>query len=111
MGSTSAAELGLGWAVTQTNSRSSSTSVVAWRSRFWKAAWTKGTNRLVQMLDSQLEAMSGEANSELWTENAMHTSVEWERVRHLASELIAAMGWSASPPPFERGATYVGSDA
>ncbi len=71
----------------------------------------QGPNELVQMLDSQLEAMSGEANSELWTENAMHTSVEWERVRHLASELIVAMGWSASPPPVERGATYVGSDA
>jgi hypothetical protein len=67
--------------------------------------------QLIETLDSYLQSISGQVNAELWTEEAMRTSAEWERVRGLANEILAAMGWSTSPPPLDRGAIYIGSDA
>ena len=43
----------------------------------------------LQALDVQLDAMSGENNSKLWTAEALHHD-EWTRVRALAREALAA---------------------
>lgn len=65
----------------------------------------------VRALDRALEEMSGPARAELWHVAALDVAPEWTRLRELASQVIATMGWSSEPPPIDRGAIYVGSDA
>lgn len=59
-------------------------------------------------LDQYLESVSGsEANAENWTEDALHASPVWERIRDLARATLAAFGWNDQCPPSERGYVYV----
>jgi len=46
---------------------------------------------LVEQLDEMLGAMSGEANAELWTDDAIRQCREWERVRAKAQEILKSM--------------------
>jgi hypothetical protein len=64
----------------------------------------------VRALNDALDEMSGPAHAELWQIEALGRA-EWKHIRELARQLIRVMGWSASAPPVDRGATYVGSDA
>jgi hypothetical protein len=43
--------------------------------------------------------MSGEANRELWTDNALHSRPEWSEIRSLAQKTLAAFGWPVTIPP------------
>ena len=63
----------------------------------------------IAALDRKLESMSGPDHAELWTDDALRDSSEWEEVRDLAQLVIETSGWSMSPPPTDR-ALYVGPD-
>jgi hypothetical protein len=65
----------------------------------------------IRALDSRLSAMSGPDHAALWTDDALRDAPEWVEVRAAAQAVLQAMGWSSRPPPNERGAVYVGSDA
>ena len=68
------------------------------------------SRELLLQIDEALEQMSGVHQQEMWTDQALQTAAEWERVRALARELITQMNWSPKPPPLERN-LYVGPDA
>lgn len=53
----------------------------------------------VDALDAQLEEMSGPEHAEMWTDDALHTSVAWTRVRHLAASALRTMDWPNELPP------------
>lgn len=61
----------------------------------------------VDALDAQLEKMSGPERAEMWTDDALHNSAEWTRVRHLAALALRTMDWPMELPPQGR-AIYVG---
>lgn len=65
----------------------------------------------VQALNDALEQMSGPDHIALWETEALRCAPEWQRVRELARDVLRVMRWPATPPPFERGAIYVGPDA
>jgi hypothetical protein len=50
-------------------------------------------------LDNCLARMSGQANFQNWTMEALVDSVEWENVRNFAKQVLIVMNWSLSPPP------------
>jgi hypothetical protein len=52
---------------------------------------------LLNALDAYLDAMSGEGNEDLWTEEAIRRSREWEDVRQLARQALEAFGWECEP--------------
>lgn len=55
--------------------------------------------QLLQELDGQLTHMSGDTNSQLWTNEAVCNSGEWEQVRVHAQATLAAFGWPLQTPP------------
>jgi hypothetical protein len=50
----------------------------------------------LQALDAALAAMSGPANSELWTESAVRTHPRWSELRALAQNAATQFGWLPS---------------
>ena len=50
-------------------------------------------------LDALLDAMSGVANAELWTEHALRHSAAWQEVRRAAMRALIVFAWPAEPPP------------
>lgn len=62
-------------------------------------------------IDRKLTEMSDAGPQALWLDEATLSGREWSEVRALANALIRTMGWESSPPPFERGAFYVGPNA
>ena len=50
-------------------------------------------------LDDCLMRMSGRDKLDNWTLKALAESTDWETVRNLATQVLAAMKWSLSPPP------------
>ena len=54
---------------------------------------------VLQVLDSRLEEMSGQANSALWTDAALRNRSEWASVRDLAAQALTAFGWEVEVPP------------
>jgi len=61
-------------------------------------------------LDDALAAMSGSAHADLWTDEALSQSAEWECVRSLAAEFASSMQWPAGAPS-PTADIYVGPDA
>lgn len=53
---------------------------------------------LLDAIDAQFNAMSGKANAQLWTEDAVRTSPEWEKVRAMARKALVLLGWPQEPP-------------
>ena len=51
----------------------------------------------LQSLDSELSAMSGKHNAQLWTEDAVRTHPRWAKVRALATDVLERFGWPRSP--------------
>jgi hypothetical protein len=49
-------------------------------------------------LDERLTELS-RSNPEIWTENAMRESVEWQRIREVALVALEAFGWHLETPP------------
>lgn len=60
-------------------------------------------------LDRQLEAMSGAEHSDLWNQESLAHSSDWQMIRALAQRVVVLMQWPAAPPP-PSGHIYVGSD-
>lgn len=50
-------------------------------------------------LDQHLDGMSGAANAQLWTEHAVRSRPEWDAVRALARDVLAALGAPSDLPP------------
>ena len=71
------------------------------------AALSEAQRVAAKTLDDELVRMSGPPNEALWTEAGLREAPEWVRVRALAAELLAAMGWPCEAPPRDR-AVYVG---
>jgi hypothetical protein len=46
-------------------------------------------------LDRRLDAMSGEDNADLWTEDAIRFRAEWDEVREKARRILDVFGWSS----------------
>ena len=49
----------------------------------------------LQELDRALNAMSSPNDQALWTEEAVVHAPEWEQIRFLARQVVAAFGWEA----------------
>ncbi len=67
------------------------------------------TSKLDQ-LDRTISSMSGQENAPLWTELAILSSSEWQKIRALALEALQSFGWPADAPPTspeDRGTVYV----
>ena len=45
-------------------------------------------------LNAQLDEMSGEQHSDLWTEDALRRSPEWDNVRREARKILNLFGWA-----------------
>ena len=50
-------------------------------------------------LDGALDKMSGRRGQNLWAEDALRTSPEWEAVRDSAKAALASFGWEVERPP------------
>ncbi|CAN7576380.1 hypothetical protein LJR232_004016 [Aquipseudomonas alcaligenes] len=62
----------------------------------------------VRRLDEKILSVSGECNSQVWTERALYESIHWEEIRGLAAIVAEQMGWPIdSPGP--AGGIYIGS--
>ncbi len=61
----------------------------------------------LDQLDAQLAAMSGPANAELWTDDALRISPQWAVVRERARTALRELGLSNEPPRQLHG-IYVG---
>lgn len=53
----------------------------------------------INHLDSLVRAMSGEQNSEFWTEEALRSHETWNEIRTRAKLVASAFGWSVDVPP------------
>lgn len=61
----------------------------------------------VRAVDEQLERMSGQEHAELWTDEALERSPEWETLRGIAQAALTALGWPLEIPA-PSGDVYVG---
>lgn len=50
-------------------------------------------------VDAKVAEMSERHDASLWTNEGLRTRSEWEEVRRLAQEALAAMGYGLDPPP------------
>jgi hypothetical protein len=50
-------------------------------------------------VDQKITEMSERHDPKLWTNDALRDNLEWEEVRRLAKEALAAMGYDLEPPP------------
>ena len=63
----------------------------------------------LQALDKYIESVSGQGpNAANWTEEAIHTSAVWAKIRQLARATLVAFGWKDECPPQDRGDIFVG---
>lgn len=59
-------------------------------------------------LDEFLESVSGGGDkAENWTDEALHGSLVWEKIRVLARATLAAFCWADECPPIDRGYAYL----
>lgn len=61
----------------------------------------------IHSLDESILAISGDSNSEFWTDDALRESNKWEEVRSIAATIIKKMSWPTSSPGEAEG-VYVG---
>jgi hypothetical protein len=72
---------------------------------------TRAQKAALDELDRIISSVSGPAHPEVWADEALEDREEWRLIRKAAQDLIRAMGWTHEPPPSDRGAIYIGSDA
>jgi hypothetical protein len=70
----------------------------------------ENATNLIDDLDNKLASISGPANAEFWTDDALKGSPLWNEVRMVAREIIRVSRWDTDAPPSSR-AIYVGPDA
>jgi hypothetical protein len=51
-------------------------------------------------LDKRLDGMSGEKNAELWSEDTLQNSSEWEEVGREARKILDSFGWPLRKLPW-----------
>jgi len=54
---------------------------------------------LLMKLDGAFDQMSGRQGQNLWAEDALRTSPEWQVVRDNAKAALASFGWEVERPP------------
>ena len=54
---------------------------------------------LLMQLDGAFDRMSGRQRQNLWAEDALRTSPEWQVVRDSAKAALASFGWEVERPP------------
>jgi hypothetical protein len=59
------------------------------------AAQKEAMKAIIELLDK----MSGQKNSELWTERAIQEDEKWGQIRLLAKKALDEFGWSVKTPP------------
>ena len=61
---------------------------------------TEEQKAAIQALDTLILAMSGEHNSDFWTDDdALRSDPVWEEIRGLAKVAAEAFGWKPEAPP------------
>lgn len=53
----------------------------------------------IAALENLLTSMSGQADADFWTEEALRSDPTWARIRALARTAVAVFGWGSSPMP------------
>lgn len=56
----------------------------------------------LRAVDSLLDQMTGQADSSLWSDEAVHVRPEWEVARRAAREALAVCGWKVEVPPHSK---------
>lgn len=64
--------------------------------------FTKEQRDALTAVDGALDAMSGQANAALWTEEAVIGHPAWDNVRGLATSALALLGWAGEPLSWEQ---------
>jgi hypothetical protein len=59
--------------------------------------WTRAQLEALDEIDRELSRITAQANSALWTEDALRDAPEWQHVRVLAERALEAVGMSAKP--------------
>jgi hypothetical protein len=59
---------------------------------------TNEQKKSLEILDSELAAMSGEENKELWTEEALLQNPRWENIRELSKKVLKEFNWKDGKP-------------
>jgi hypothetical protein len=67
--------------------------LTAYRQRFATELTLQQLQALTQV-NKLLSAMSGHANAELWTDEAVVVHERWKAVREAAGKAMSAMGWN-----------------
>jgi hypothetical protein len=64
-----------------------------------EAEFTEQQKSAVTALDALITSMSGQANTDFWTDDALRTNPTWEQIRALARIAAATFGWDSSAIP------------
>lgn len=64
----------------------------------------------IKELDDYMLSISGQENAELWTNESVSSSVQWAKMRKMASRVIKEFGWINSSPHKPSWAIYVHDD-
>ncbi|WP_062568833.1 hypothetical protein [Pseudoalteromonas arabiensis] len=64
----------------------------------------------IKELDDYMLSISGQENAELWTNESVSSSVQWAKMRKMASRVIKEFGWIKSSPHKPSWAIYVHGD-
>lgn len=53
----------------------------------------------IKEFDDYMLSISGPDNVRYWNNEALSSSIEWEKMRVLARKVVGSMEWSETPPP------------
>ncbi|MBQ0215642.1 hypothetical protein KAH51_19675 [Proteus vulgaris] len=53
----------------------------------------------IKEFDDYMLSISGPNNVRFWSNEALASSMEWEKMRVLARKVVVSMGWATTPPP------------
>lgn len=70
--------------------------------------WSGPQSIALEVLDREIESVSGQNYPEIWIEPDSLSHPQWEKFRVLATSALAEFNWPINPPP-PNGATYVGT--
>lgn len=61
---------------------------------------------VIKEFDDYILSISGSEYMQLWNNDALLSSIEWEKMRALARKIVIIMGWSEIPPSYDN-AIYI----
>jgi hypothetical protein len=62
---------------------------------------------LLDEIAHRFDALTGTANSSLWTEEALEMSREWAEIRRLAQDALTLLGWRGEYEGTNRSTVYI----